>query len=57
LFTIVVSLAAGPRARSLAVAVAAAPSPATGGVAPVPPRSSRSYDHLHVESPVGDLVR
>ncbi|KAG2560960.1 hypothetical protein PVAP13_8KG115700 [Panicum virgatum] len=48
-------LAAGPRARSLAVAVAAAPSPATGGVAPVPPRSSRSVIKRHTLSVfVGD---
>jgi hypothetical protein len=33
--------AAGPRARPLAVAAAASSPPSTGGVTPVPPRSTR----------------
>ncbi|CAN6374771.1 unnamed protein product [Urochloa humidicola] len=49
------SFAAGPRARSVAAVVAAASSQATGGVAPVPPRSNRSVIKRHTLSVfVGD---
>ncbi|CAN6380917.1 unnamed protein product [Urochloa humidicola] len=49
------SFAAAPRARSVAAVVAAASSPAAGGVAPVPPRSSRSVIKRHTLSVfVGD---
>nr|CUS31214.1 Acetolactate synthase small subunit 2 protein [Saccharum spontaneum] len=50
-----VGFAAGPRARSVAVAAAASSSPATGGVAPVPPRSNHSVIKRHTLSVfVGD---
>ncbi|CAL4981795.1 unnamed protein product [Urochloa decumbens] len=51
----VLGLAAGPGARSVAAVVAAASSQATGGVAPVPPRSNRSVIKRHTLSVfVGD---
>ncbi|CAO2148274.1 unnamed protein product [Urochloa humidicola] len=49
------SFEAGPRARSVAAVAAAASSQATGGVAPVPPRSNRSVIKRHTLSVfVGD---
>ncbi|CAL4988944.1 unnamed protein product [Urochloa decumbens] len=48
-------LAVGPRALSVAAVVVAASSQATGGVAPVPPRSNRSVIKRHTLSVfVGD---
>ncbi|KAL6658572.1 hypothetical protein ACP70R_004158 [Stipagrostis hirtigluma subsp. patula] len=50
-----VAVAAGPRARPVAVAAAAPSSPATGGVAPVPPRPGASVIKRHTLSVfVGD---
>nr|CAB3491248.1 unnamed protein product [Digitaria exilis] len=48
-------LAVGPRARYVRIAAAASSSSSTGGVAPVPPRSSRSVIKRHTLSVfVGD---